>query len=517
MRSTHPWFHAATDPYKAAIVMADTGERCSYREMTERSNRLTRLLRGLGLAAGDTLSIIMENRPEFLILCWAAKNAGYYYVGVSTHLTAQEAAYIVENSGSRLLIGSATTRPIVEKIRAELGERCKYMLLDAQSPEVPRLDSALDGTSSAIPESPRRGASMLYSSGTTGRPKGVKVPLTDDAPDVPPVRHAMLVSAFGFTQTTVFLNPGPLYHAGPLRFAMSVHREGGTVVLMRKFDAELALKTIDSMQVTHGLFVPTMFVRMLRTDLTQRQKFSHASLHAVIHAAAPCPIAIKEQMLEWWGPVIHELYGGTEGSGTTVINSQDWTAHKGSVGKPLPGCEVHIVDDAGEEVPANVQGRVFLHAPRRFEYHNEPEKTAAVRHLRGWTTMGDIGYVDTEGFLYLTDRQSDMIISGGVNIYPQEAENILQTHPKVADVAVIGVPNDEYGEEVRAVVQLETGIEPSPQLAQELIEFCRAQLSSIKCPRVVDFVDRLPRQENGKLYKRLLKDRYWAGHKTRIV
>jgi long-chain acyl-CoA synthetase len=298
---------------------------------------------------------------------------------------------------------------------------------------------------------------------------------------------------------------------------MAVHREGGTVVLMRKFDSLLVLQTIERMRVTHGLFVPTMFIRMLRIDAAERRRFSQPDLRVVVHAAAPCPIGIKEQMLDWWGPVIHELYGGTEGSGTTVINARDWLLHKGSVGKPLPGCEVHIVDDAGEELPANVQGRVFLKAPRQFEYHNEPEKTAAVRHPRGWTTMGDIGFVDSEGFLYLTDRQSDMIISGGVNIYPQEAENILQSHPKVADVAVFGIPDEEFGEGVLAVVQLEAGIESSPQLALELIEFCRSHLSSIKCPRRVDFVDNLPRQENGKLYKRLLKDQYWRGHNTRII
>lgn len=517
MRNTHPWFHAAAHPDRLAIVMADTGERLTYREMVECSNRLTRLLRALGLAPGDTLSIIMENRPELLALCWAAKNAGYYYVCVSTHLTAPEAAYIVGNSGSRLLIGSAHTRSLVEAIKADLGQRCAYRLFGTAAPGIARLDADLEAVGATTPENARRGASMLYSSGTTGRPKGVKVPLSDDPPDVAPVRHAMLVSAFGFSKDTVFLNPGPLYHAGPLRFAMSVQREGGTVVSMRKFDPLLALHTIEAMQVTHGLFVPTMFVRMLRTDAVQRSKLSHASLQIAIHAAAPCPIAIKEQMIHWWGPVIYELYGGTEGSGITVIDAHDWLRHKGSVGRPLPGCEVHIVDEHGNELPPNAPGRVFLYSSRRFEYHNNPEKTAAVTHPRGWSTMGDIGYLDGEGYLYLTDRESDTIVSGGVNIYPQESQNVLQAHPCVADVAVIGVPNQEYGEEVKAVVELEAGVEPSIQLAQDLLAFCRAQLSAIKCPRSVDFIDRLPRQEDGKLYKRMLKDRYWAGHSTRII
>ena len=515
--ASHPWFHADRHPDKPAIVMADSGEQYTYAQMTERSNRVTRYVRDLGLRPGDTLAIVMENRPDFLVLCWAAKNAGYYYVGVSTHLTPTEAAFIVEHSGSRLLIGSAATRHIIEGIRAIIGDRCTYTLLDAEADQMSCLNSAMEGIPGTRPEATRRGASMLYSSGTTGRPKGVKVPLLDEPPEMPPLRHGMLVNAFGFDSSTVFIDPGPLYHAGPLRFAMAVQREGGTVVLMRRFDSMVTLRAIDSFQVTHGLFVPTMFVRMLRERLTAGREYSHASLRAAIHGAAPCPIPIKEQMLEWWGPVIYELYGGTEGSGTTVIDSREWLAHRGSVGKPLPGITAHIVDDAGNELPANTPGRVFFNSPRRFEYHDDPQSTEAARHPNGWTTMGDIGHLDTEGFLYLTDRESDMIISGGVNIYPREAENVLQAHPEVADVAVIGVPNAEYGEEVRAIVQPEAGVLPSPQLAQRLLAFCRGRLSPIKCPRAVDFVDRLPRQENGKLYKRLLRERYGTGHDVTII
>jgi long-chain acyl-CoA synthetase len=517
MHSTHPWGYSTTHPDKLAVVMAESEERCTYRELAESSNRYARALRAMGLKAGDTLSILMENRPEYLALCWAAKNTGLYYVCISTHLVAAEAAYIVRNSGSRLLIGSRSTQDIAARVRDELGTDCCFVLLDVSTLAEPGLEILSREMSSAIIENPRRGASMLYSSGTTGRPKGIRVPLTDVTPDVPPVRHAMLVAAFGFTEATVFMNPGPLYHAGPLRFAMAVHREGGTVVLNRRFDAVSVLCAMRTLQITHALFVPTMFVRMLRLGDDVRSQFTFPSLQCAVHAAAPCPVLIKEKMLDWWGPVIFELYGGTEGSGTTVIGAREWLTHKGSVGLPLPGCEAHIVNDAGEEVPANVQGRIFFKSPRTFEYFNDPERTAAVRHIRGWTTMGDIGYVDDEGYLYLTDRQADMIISGGVNIYPQEAENILQSHPHVADVAVIGVPDEDYGEQVRAIVQPEAGVEASPEFARELMSFCRARLSSIKCPRGVDFVDRLPREENGKLYKRLIKDAYWKGHSTRII
>lgn len=517
MLATHPWFHAENDASKPAILMADTGERWTYGELMAQSNRTTRLLRSLGLKPGDTLSILMENRPEFLMLCWAAKNAGFHYVGVSTHLTAQEAAYIVDDSDSRVLIGSASTRDLIVGIEAQLGERCQYFLVDPQDDEIPHLGARLDEFAATIPEAPRRGASMLYSSGTTGRPKGVKIPLTDDTPDIPPPRHASLAKVFALSTDTVFLDPGPLYHVAPLRFAMAAQREGGTVVLMRKFDPLSVLSAIESLRVTHALFVPTMFVRLLRLDARERQRFAVKSLRAVLHGAAPCPIAIKEQMIAWLGPILYEIYGGTEGSGTTLIDSADWLTHKGSVGKPMSGCEVHVVDEEGAEVPPMVPGRIFLRSPRTFEYHKDPEKTERVRHPRGWTTLGDIGYVDADGFLYLTDRESDLIISGGVNIYPREAENVLQTHPLVADVAVIGVPDADYGEAVKAIVQLEPNAMHSDPLARELLDYCRGQLSAMKCPRSIDFIERLPRQENGKLYKRLLKERYWAGQRTQIA
>ena len=313
----------------------------------------------------------------------------------------------------------------------------------------------------------------------------------------------------------VYLSPAPLYHAAPLRFCMSVHQVGGTVIVMERFDPEEALALIQRYQVTHSQVVPTMFVRMLKLPDEVRARYDVSSLAGVVHAAAPCPVALKEQMIEWWGPIIHEYYAGTEGNGFVYCNSEDWLAHKGTVGKAIAG-EIHIVDEDGEEVPVGQEGTIYFGGGTEFEYHNDPKKTAESRNDKGWSTLGDVGRLDEDGFLYLTDRKSYMIITGGVNVYPQEAENILAMHPKVLDVAVIGVPNEDFGEEVKAVVQPMDMAEAGPDLERELIAYCREHLADVKCPRSVDFTDELPRHPTGKLYKRLLRDKYWEGRDSRI-
>ena len=364
----------------------------------------------------------------------------------------------------------------------------------------------------------REGREMLYSSGTTGRPKGVRKPLPGTAfgdPSAAPVQIAQGIAASGIGPGSVYLSPAPLYHAAPLVYSMSVHRTGGTVVVMERFDPQLCLELIERHQVTHAQFVPTMFVRMLRLPEDERARYDVSCLQVVMHAAAPCPVAIKRQMIEWWGPIIHEYYSGTEDIGGTFITADEWLEHPGSVGRP--GEECHIVGPDGSEQPNGEPGTVYFAGGRPFEYHNDPDKTDAITTDRGWRTLGDIGYLDKDGYLYLTDRQAHMIISGGVNIYPQEAENVLAGHPSVADVAVIGVPDTEMGEAVRAVVQPAENATADRRLEAELLALCRSELATYKCPRSVDFVDELPRDDNGKLYKRLLRERYWEGHDSRVI
>jgi len=352
------------------------------------------------------------------------------------------------------------------------------------------------------------GAPMLYSSGTTGYPKGVKRPLPEQDYGVE-VDINLLRTLYGANDDSIYLSPAPLYHAAPLAFTMGCLRSGTTVVVMAHFEAEFALECIENYRITHSQWVPTMFVRMLKLPEEVRLKYDVSSLRCAIHAAAPCPIPIKEKMINWWGPVIYEYYAGTEGNGFVQLNSEEWLAHRGSVGKPLT-CEIHICDEHGVEVPAGESGAIYMSGGGTFEYYKDDDKTADSRHAQGWSTLGDVGYLDDDGYLYLTDRKHFMIISGGVNIYPQEAENVLINHDKVMDVAVFGVPNADFGEEVKGVVQLADPSLASPMLEVELLDYCREYLSHIKCPRSIDFRDELPRHPTGKLYKRLLKDEYWA-------
>jgi acyl-CoA synthetase (AMP-forming)/AMP-acid ligase II len=357
---------------------------------------------------------------------------------------------------------------------------------------------------------------MLYSSGTTGRPKGVKRALSGGPFDTPSPNHELTRKLYGFDTDTVYLSPAPLYHAAPLVFSTAVMSFGGTVIVMEHFDAEQALKLIERHRVTASQWVPTMFVRLLRLPDTVRRKYTLGSHRVAVHAAAPCPVEIKRQMIEWWGPIIREYYAGSEGNGFVVIDSPDWLAHPGSVGRAVLG-ELRILAEDGTEQPPGVPGAIYFANGPAFEYHNDPDKTRGAYSPQGWSTLGDVGYLDQDGYLFLTDRKAYMIISGGVNVYPQEAENVLTGHPQVVDVAVFGVPNEEFGEEVKAVVQPIDMALATPQFAQELIAYCRARLADVKCPRSIDFDPELPRHPTGKLYKRLLRDRYWANRTSRII
>jgi long-chain acyl-CoA synthetase len=358
---------------------------------------------------------------------------------------------------------------------------------------------------------------MLDSSGTTGRPKAVRRPLPTDGKGswAQKVLEKSLVQRYAMTSSSVYLSPAPLYHAAGVNYAMAVHRVGAAAILLPKFDAETVLRLIEERGVTHAQFVPTMFVRMLKLDRQVRDSYDVSSLQCVIHAAAPCPVDVKHQMMRWFGPIVHEYYGGTEGFAGCTIGPEEWLAHPGSVGKPFS--PVHVVSEHGVEVAVGEPGELFFEGGPRFEYFKDPAKTASVSNDRGWRSLGDIGYVDRDGYLYLTDRSTFTIVSGGVNIYPQEAENLLVMHPKLVDAAVFGVPNDEFGEEVKAVAQPVDGISGGPELEEELIRYCRTHLATYKCPRTVDFVRELPRDPNGKLYKRRLRERYWRGRTSRIM
>ncbi|MBN8507844.1 MAG: AMP-binding protein [Burkholderiales bacterium] len=512
----HPSIHARRRPDKVAYRMAGSGRAVSYRELDERSNRLAQLFRRFGLKPGDRIALMLENHPRWFEICWAAQRSGLVYTAISSRLTPGEAAYIVDDCGAQLFVSSialgaqaAGLVPLTPKVRERL-------MLDGTVPGYASYEAAVAPMPAEPVADECAGGDMLYSSGTTGRPKGVYVP--PESSDIAYVNSLVKVCAgpFGIGEDTVYLSPGPLYHAAPLRFAMTVMRLGGTVVVMEHFDAAGFLALVERHRVTHTQVVPTMFVRMLKLPEAERRAHDLSSLRCAIHAAAPCPVPVKEQMIGWWGPIVWEYYAGTEGMGMTLVNSADWLAHKGTVGRAVVGV-LHVCDDDGNELPPGEDGGIYFSDGKAFEYWNDPAKTAAGRNPKGWTTLGDIGHLDAEGYLYLTDRKAHMIISGGVNIYPQEAENLLVTHPKVLDVAVIGVPNEEFGEEVKAVVQPRDMAEAGKALEQELIAFCREQLSPIKCPRSIDFEAELPRYPTGKLVKRLLRDRYWAGRPSRIV
>jgi len=499
---------AAENPQKIAYIMAETGETVTYSELEAAANQGAQLLRSLGLQRGDHIAILLENHPRFFQICWAAQRAGIYYTAISWRLQQQEVEYIVNNCEARVFITSIERKEVVQPLLDKMVCVEKSYMLDGVVDGFESWEEALAGMPSTEIADQSEGAPMLYSSGTTGYPKGVKRPLPEQDYGVE-VDLNLLRVLYGANDDSIYLSPAPLYHAAPLAFTMGCLRSGTTVVVMAHFEAEFALECIENYRITHSQWVPTMFVRMLKLPEEVRLKYDVSSLRCAIHAAAPCPIPIKEKMIDWWGPVIYEYYAGTEGNGFVQLNSEEWLAHKGSVGKPLT-CEIHICDEHGEEVPAGESGAIYMSGGGTFEYYKDDDKTADSRHAQGWSTLGDVGYLDDDGFLYLTDRKHFMIISGGVNIYPQEAENVLINHDKVMDVAVFGVPNADFGEEVKGVVQLADPSLASPLLEVELLDYCREYLSHIKCPRSIDFRDELPRHPTGKLYKRLLKDEYWA-------
>ncbi len=515
----YPGRHALENRDHPAFIMAASGEVVTFGELDKRTNQLAHLLRDVGLNRMDHYAIFMENNKFYIETCGAGERSGLYYTCINSYLTADELSYIINNSESQVIITSRAKQAVIEEalpgcpnvklclVVDSPGDSDKfvgYAEAIAQQPDTPIEDECL-------------GTSMLYSSGTTGQPKGIIRPLPEIGPAETLAIYDFLAGIWQYRKDMIYLSPAPLYHSAPQAAVGLCIRVGGTAIIMERFDAERYLELIEQYRVTHTQLVPTMFSRMLKMPDEVRLKNDLSSLEIAIHAAAPCPTQVKEQMIDWWGPIIHEYYGATEGLGFTACNTEEWLAHRGTVGKVLLG-ELHILDEDGKPSPEGTPGEIWFKTASEFNYFNDEEKTKEATSADGtMTTVGDVGFVDSDGFLYLTDRATFMIISGGVNIYPQETENLLITHPKVADAAVFGVPNTDLGEEVKAVIQAMPGIEADEALAQELMDFCLEHLSRQKCPRSIDFEDELPRLPTGKLYKRHLRDRYWADHKNRIL
>jgi len=510
---------AQATPNHPAIIMASTGKVITHGELEARANQLAHALRSEGLGRGDHFALFMENNDKFLEICSGGERTGVYYTPVNSYLTADELAYIVQNSESQVLIASQAKREIAAAAAEQCPNLKRLVLIDADADDP--LFTSYDTWISSYPTTPiadeNLGISMLYSSGTTGRPKGILRPMVDADPANPLPLWTFLDGLWKYRDGLTYLSPAPLYHSAPQAAVGLTIRRGGTVVVMEHFDPEQYLSLIEKYKVTHSQLVPTMFSRMLKLPEDVRTKYDLSSLEVAIHAAAPCPVPVKEQMIAWWGPIIDEYYGATEGLGFAACNSEEWLAHRGTVGKMMIG-ELHILDDDMNPASKGEPGTLWFKSATEFSYFNDTEKTKESTSADGvLTTVGDVGYVDDDGFLFLTDRATFMIISGGVNIYPQECENLLITHPKVADAAVFGVPNVDLGEEVKGVVQLMPGFEPSAEIERELIDFCHEHLARQKCPRSIDFEAELPRLPTGKLYKKPLRERYWADKKTRIV
>jgi len=513
----HPTLIAQSTPEKTALIWAPTGARLSFGELESRSNQGAQLFRKLGLQIGDSVAFFTGNHPRFFELCFAAHRAGLYFTPIPSKLTAGEAEYILKDCGAKALVASMAMSNVASEIAERLPQLHRFMLDGAIGGYESYEAAAATMPASRIADE-TTGQDMLYSSGTTGRPKGVRIPLSGAPIEQLHPGVVMLQKLFKFGPETVLISPAPFYHAAPLRFMLSAQRLGGTVVAGARFDAEETLAGIAKYQANAGQFVPSMFVKMLKLPEEARNRHDVSCMKTAIHGAAPCPIEVKRRMIEWWGPVLYEYYAGTERNGFCFVDSKTWLTHPGTVGRAIQGT-LHICDEDGNDLPVGAEGTVYFESPDKFEYHNDDEKTVQSRNPLhpNWTTLGDVGKLDADGYLYLTDRRAFMIITGGVNVYPQETENLLVNHPRVADVAVIGVPSEVFGEEVKAIVQPMDWKDATPAFAAELIQFARANLAPEKCPKSVDFEPELPREQTGKLMKRLLRDRYWSERESKLV
>ena len=497
----------------------------TFEQLDIRSSRLANLIDRKGIQDGSNVAMWMKNGPQFLEVAWAAQRSGKYYTPLSTRLTPTEAAYIISDCDATVLVVSEELAENAMRVLKILDDeydgrgniKVKFVAGTVDYSDVFESYDRLIKDEDALPAGrEKEGQDMLYSSGTTGKPKGVRLPLPQGPIGSPNPVEMVARGLYGMNDSSIYLSPAPLYHAAPLQFTMAALRIGATTVIMDRFDPLDFLRAIERYKVTHTQVVPTMMVRLAKMPERMRSQFDISSLKSMLHAAAPCPVDIKKQIIEWLGPVVYEYYAGTERNGFCAIDSNEWLAHPGSVGRSLIG-KAHILDEDGNDLPPGKTGTIYFESAMPFEYYKDPDKTASSRNKQGWTTLGDIGYLDDEGYLYLTDRKAFMIVTGGVNVYPQEAENLLITHPAVVDAAVFGIPNDDFGEEVKAVVQPTNMDEAGPELEATLIAYLKTKLADIKCPRSVDFEAELPRAPNGKLYKQQLRDRYWEGKRSRII
>ena len=514
----HPGIHAKTGPDRIAHVMDGSGEMVTYGQLGDRSARLANLLHAQGLRTGDTIAVFMENHSRYIEVLWAALRAGLYVTPVNRYFGADEAAYVVDDCDARVLVTSPTLAEVATALLEKTPKVELPLMVDSAAEGFDSYGEAIAAHSAERPENEPLGDFLLYSSGTTGRPKGIRFPLSGRLASE---GNAMLqehwIEPYDFTPEAVFLCTAPLYHSMPGWACILTQSVGATAVVMDRFEPRRTLAAMEARGVTHGYFVPTMFVRFLKLPDEDRARHDLGSLKVAMHSAAPVSADVKRRIIDWWGPCLVETYGGTECSGACYIDSHEWLTHPGSVGRCDSAHVLHIVGEDGEEVPPGEVGVIYFEGPSSFEYHKDAEKTRNAFNDKGWQTLGDMGYLDADGYLYLTDRKDFMIVSGGVNIYPQEVEDMLLKHPAVIDAAVFGIPNPDFGEEVKAVVQPAEGVETGTALERELIDYCRDNLAHYKCPRSVEFDAELPRLPTGKLYKRKLRDPYWEGHSTRIV
>lgn len=518
-----PTTHAQRWPDKPAMILSDSGEVLTYAELDARSAQLAQLFAAEGLRPGDHVAMLMENHLRYAEVYWAAIRSGLYLTAVNRHLTPGEAGYIIDDCDAQVLVTSAHLADVATQLIPMTAKLRRRLMVDGVVDGYESYEKALDEHPAIALAQEPLGRTMLYSSGSTGQPKGVWRPLSGRAvQEGKPALVPIYVDLYDMGPDTVYLSPAPLYHSAPLLFSGDAMALGGTVVVMKKFDALASLEVIERYSVTHAQFVATMFARMLKLSEQDRRRYDLSSLEMVIHGAAPCPVPVKRAIIDWFGPIVVEYYAGTEDAGATLITANEWQEHPGSVGRAIEGCVVRICDETGRELRPGEVGRIYFdsnEAAADFHYYGEPDKTARAHHPEHphWSALGDLGRLDEEGYLYLADREAFMIISGGVNIYPQEVENVLLQHPSVTDAAVFGVPDDDLGEHVKAIIQPSGATAAGPELAKELLDHCGQHLARFKCPRSLEFLEDFPRSPTGKLHKAALRDTYWADRTSRII